>query len=205
LLSNKFKHPFHELAMYPPYAEEASAKKFLTPRCFTKFSPLKECDVHPADTDTRASGRAGSPALAKVQRVKDQAAWNRSTRRAEVRGGARAGRPRCVRILAWAGESVFFDILLTALTKKHGCERLLISKCAKVRSWPYPVVHPSIENRVQRSAPSSKAAVRLCRPWTSLVCLELSFVILGSGHWRINLPARKVNHHSHHARDDLFE
>ena len=90
---------FHELAMYPPYAEEASAKKFLPPRCFTKFSPLKECDVLPADTDTRASGRAGSPALAKPHRVKHQAAWNRSTRRAGERGGARAGRPRCVRIL----------------------------------------------------------------------------------------------------------
>ncbi len=91
---------FHELAMYSPYAEEASAKKFLPPRCFTKFSPLKECDVLPADTDERASGRAGSPVLAKAHRVKDQAAWNGSIRRAEVRGGARAGRPRWVRILA---------------------------------------------------------------------------------------------------------
>jgi len=77
--------------MYPPYAEETSAKKFLPPRCFTKFSPLKQCDVLPADTDTRASGRAGSPALAKVHRVKDQAAWNRSTRRDRERGGAQAG------------------------------------------------------------------------------------------------------------------
>jgi len=79
--------------MYPPYAEETSAKKFLPPRCFTKFSPLKQCDVLPADTDTRASGRAGSPALAKVHRVKDQAAWN--------------SRRRCVRMLTMtAGSSM---------------------------------------------------------------------------------------------------
>jgi len=38
--------------------------------------------MHPAGADTRASGRAGSPALAKAHRVMDQAVWNRSTRRA---------------------------------------------------------------------------------------------------------------------------
>ena len=73
--------------------------KTRTRRCFAKFSPLKECDVLPADTDTRASGRAGSLALGKANRVKHQAAWSRSTRSTGERGGARAGRPRCVRIL----------------------------------------------------------------------------------------------------------
>jgi len=92
-ISNTLSHDFET---YPSSAEGASARKFLSPRCFTKFSPLKECDVHPAGTDTRASGRAGSPALAKAHRVKDQAAWNRSTRRAGEHGGVRAGRPMCV-------------------------------------------------------------------------------------------------------------
>ena len=93
--------------MYPPYAEEASAKTFLPPRCFTTFSPLKECDVHPAGTGTRASGRAGSPALAKVHRIKHQAAWNRLTRRAGESGGAHACRRRCVRMLTMtAGSSM---------------------------------------------------------------------------------------------------
>ncbi len=79
---------FHDFAMYRSLPEGASAKKFLPPRCVTKFSPLKECDVHPAGTDTRASGRAGSPALAKAHWVKDQAAWNRSARCAAVGGSA---------------------------------------------------------------------------------------------------------------------
>ncbi len=82
------------------------ARKNLPPRrCFTKFSPLKQCDVLPAGTDRRASGRAGSPALAKVHRVKHQAAWNRSTRCAGLRCGARAGRLRCVRMLTMTAQS----------------------------------------------------------------------------------------------------
>jgi hypothetical protein len=38
--------------------------------------------------------------------------------------------------LAWPWDSVFFDLLLAALTQKHECERLLMSECAKVRLWP---------------------------------------------------------------------
>ena len=58
----------------------------------------------------------------KPRRVKHQAAWNRSTGRAGVRGGARAGRSRCVRIFVWLGESVFFGFLLTALAQNYECE-----------------------------------------------------------------------------------
>jgi len=91
--------------MYPPCAREASAKNFLPPRCFTKCSQLKERDVHLAGTDTRASGRAGSPALAKVHRVKHQAAWNRLTRRAGESGGAHACRRWCARMLTMTARS----------------------------------------------------------------------------------------------------
>ena len=69
----------------------------------------------------------------KLLRVKNSAASNRSTRRAGVRGGAYAGRPRCVRILVCPGESVFFEFLLAALIQKHECERLLMSEYANVR------------------------------------------------------------------------
>ena len=118
---------FHDFAMYRSLPEGASAKKFLPPRCFTKFSPLKECDVLPADTDTRASGRAGSPALAKVHPVKDQAAWNRSTRRARERGGARAGRPRCVRMLTMTAGSSMAAMILRRAPQCEQCS-MSISK-----------------------------------------------------------------------------
>ena len=36
--------------------------------------------------------------------------------------------------------------------------------------WPYPEVHLSSKDSVGRSASSSNTAVKLCRPWTSLVC-----------------------------------
>ena len=49
-----------------------------------------------------------------------------------------------MRILAWAGESVFLDFLLTALTQKHESERLLMSEYAKIRSWPFSVCYDNL-------------------------------------------------------------
>jgi hypothetical protein len=44
------------------------------------------------------------------------------------------------------------------------------ASAGEVSFWPYPVVHLRIKDRARRSASSSKAAVMLCRPWTSRVC-----------------------------------
>jgi hypothetical protein len=129
----------------------------------------------PFGSDTRAYGEWIHQPWPKPVRVNDQATWNRSTRRAGVRGGARAGRPSCVRMLAWPGKSAFFGFSLTALAQRHECELLLMSECAMVRSWPYLVVHSSTSNRIRRSASSSKAAARQCRPWTSVACPKEPF------------------------------
>ena len=65
-------------------------------------------------------------------RVKNQAAWNRSTRRARVRWGT-DGQAQLREYLGLSWESVYFEFLLTALTQKHECELLLMSECANVR------------------------------------------------------------------------
>jgi len=86
----KFQTPFFMSLQCIPRPPTAQAHE--NPRCFTKFSPHKKSHMHPVDTDTHASGRAGSPALAKVHRVKYQATWNKLTPRTGLRSAApRAG------------------------------------------------------------------------------------------------------------------
>jgi len=43
--------------------------------------------------------------------------------------------------LGLPGESVFFEFLLATLTQKNERERLLMSECANVRSWPVSACH----------------------------------------------------------------
>jgi len=80
---------------------------------------------------------------------------------------ARAGNPRCVRILAWLRESASFCFSLTALPLKHECERLLMSECAKVR-WPISAL-PAVNSRVissdERARPTPAVRAASKRPF----------------------------------------
>jgi hypothetical protein len=51
----------------------------------------------------------------------------------------------------------------------------------------------------------SKAVSQVPRLRRTATCPQRTFVILGSGHWPINLPARKKDQRAHHAHDDLGE
>ena len=68
--------------------------------------------------------------------------------------------------LSHTSDVLAFDIL------DHTYKNVPGEQCAGATgcNWPYPVVHRSTKNKVQRSAPSSKAAIWLCRPWTSVSC-----------------------------------
>ena len=94
----------------------------------------------------------------------------------KVRGLARSCSTSDVRIRAtWLVESFWGEWLFTQLT------RSLQSRAGNGCRWPYPVVHQSRKGGVRQSASSSKAAARLCSPWTSVSCPKPTFVNFESG------------------------
>ena len=88
-------------------AHENSALLAVSPNCLRPihvlFTPLALIHAHQAE-------RVHQP-WPKPLRVKDQAAWNRSTHRAGEHGGARSGRPRCVRILTTTAGSSMAEMI----------------------------------------------------------------------------------------------